>query len=62
MSKQHILNWLVFIVLVGLISWLVAVDMGRSGTLYQNDTKTAYRGLKCVYNCDNFSELLEYTK
>lgn len=31
MSKQHILNWIVFIVLVGLISWLVAVDMSRSG-------------------------------
>lgn len=53
MSNQHKLNWIVFIILISLISWLVAVDMGRSGTLYQNDTKDDSKGLKCVYNCDN---------
>ncbi len=48
MSKQHIFNWLVFIVLVGCIGWLVAVDMGRSGTSYHFDTKDGYSDSICL--------------
>lgn len=52
MSKQHIINWLVFIILVGLISWLVAVDMGRSSTSYHFDNKNDYSDSICVNQRD----------
>lgn len=45
MSK---LTYIVFIVLVGLIWWLVAVDMGRSGTSYHFDNKNDYSDSICV--------------
>lgn len=48
MSKQYILNWLVFIVFAGLILWLVMVDMGRSGTSYHFNYKNGYSDSICV--------------
>ena len=50
MSKQHILNWIVFIVLVGCISWLVAVDMGRSGASGGFSVKNGYSKPYVVQN------------
>ncbi len=50
MSKQHILNWIVFIVLVGLISWLVAVDMGRSGASGGFSVENSYNKPYVVQN------------
>lgn len=44
MSKQHFINWIVFIVLVGLISWLVMVDMGRSGATHNFSIKSQPEG------------------
>lgn len=51
MSNEHKLNWLVvvvFIVLISMISWLVWVNGARG----------ADNGLQCIYNCDNYKELL----
>lgn len=55
MSNQHKLNWLaviVLIVLIGMISYLVVVDMLRQSE----------NGLECIYNCNNYSEMLEAMK
>lgn len=42
------LTCLLSIVLAGLISWLVVVDMGRSGTSYHFDNKSDYSDSVCV--------------
>lgn len=55
MSNQHKLNWLaviVLIVLISMIAWLVAVNM----------LKQSENGLKCVYNCESYDEVLKGLK
>lgn len=42
------LTCLLSIVLAGLISWLVVVDMGRSGTSYHFNNKNDYSDYICV--------------
>lgn len=65
MSTEHKVRWLLLLSILGLVAWLVALDMVRSDTTYhfhrKNDS-VASHGLKCVYNCDDYELMLDGLK